>query len=77
KSSGVLPARRMIIAGSGLFLMAAAYEYLKNGGQLLGIMEQTSMLNKIKFFPQIFHQSAKFWEGARYLSLIGKINPRK
>lgn len=70
KSSGVLPARRTIIAGSGLFLMAAAYEYLKNGGQLLGIMEQTPMLNKIKFFPQIFHQSAKFWEGARYLSLI-------
>lgn len=70
KSSGILPARKMLIAGSGLFLIAAAYEYLKNGGHLLGIMEQTPMLNKIKFFSHIFHQFSKFWEGARYLSLI-------
>lgn len=70
KSSGVLPARRMLIGGSGLFLLAAGYEYLKNGGHLLGIMEQTAWLNKIKFLHQIFHQFSKFWEGARYLSLI-------
>ncbi|RLE04010.1 MAG: FAD/NAD(P)-binding oxidoreductase [Candidatus Aminicenantes bacterium] len=70
KSSGVLPARRMLIGGTGLFLLAAGYEYLKNGGRLLGIMEQSPWLNKIKFMPQIFHQFPKFWEGARYLSLI-------
>jgi len=70
KSSGVLPARKMLIAGSGLFLFAAAYEFLKNGGKLLGIMEQSPFWNKIKFFPQIFHQSSKFSEGGRYLSKI-------
>jgi NADPH-dependent 2,4-dienoyl-CoA reductase/sulfur reductase-like enzyme len=70
KSSGVLPAKKMLMAGSGLFLFAAAYEYLKNGGKLLGIMEQSPFRNKIKFFPQIFHQLPKFLEGGRYLSKI-------
>ncbi len=70
KSSGVLPAKKMLMAGSGLFLFAAAYEFLKNGGELLGIMEQSPFWNKIKFFPQIFHQLPKFSEGARYLSKI-------
>lgn len=70
KSSGVLPARKILLAGSGLFLFAAAYEFLKNGGELLGIMEQSPFWNKIKFFPQIFHQFSKFAEGGRYLSKI-------
>jgi len=70
KSSGVLPARKILLAGSGLFLFAAAYEFLKNGGELLGIMEQSPFWNKIKFFPQIFHQFSKFAEGGKYLSRI-------
>ncbi|MFW6123982.1 MAG: FAD-dependent oxidoreductase [Acidobacteriota bacterium] len=70
KSSGVLPAKRVLLAGSGLFLFAAAYEFLKNGGEILGIMEQSPFWNKIKFFPQIFRQSPKFLEGGRYLSKI-------
>ena len=70
KSSGVLPAKRMLMAGSGLFLFAAAYEFLKNGGELLGIMEQSPFWNKIKFFPQIFRQCSKFIEGGRYLTKI-------
>jgi len=70
KSSGILPAKKMLMAGSGLFLFAAAYEYLNNGGKLMGIMEQSPFWNKIKFFPQIFHQYPKFLEGARYLSKI-------
>jgi len=70
KSSGILPAKKTLMAGSGLFLFAAAYEFLKKGGELIGIMEQSPFWNKIKFFPQIFHQSSKFLEGARYLSKI-------
>ncbi|MFW6160508.1 MAG: FAD-dependent oxidoreductase, partial [Acidobacteriota bacterium] len=70
KSSGILPSKKMLIAGSGLFLFASAYEYLKNGGQLLGVMEQTSFSNKFKFLSQIIHQLPKFQEGAKYLSRI-------
>lgn len=70
KTSGVLPAKKMLIAGSGLFLFAAAYEFLKNGGDLQGIMEQSSFSNKIQFLPQVFHQFPKFTEGGRYLAKI-------
>jgi D-hydroxyproline dehydrogenase subunit alpha len=70
KSSGILPARKALIAGSGLFLFSAAYEFLRNGGELLGIMEQSPFVNKVKFFPQLFHQLSKFAEGAKYLSKI-------
>jgi NADPH-dependent 2,4-dienoyl-CoA reductase/sulfur reductase-like enzyme len=70
KSSGVLPAKKMLIAGSGLFLFAAGYEYLKNGGELLGIMELSSMSDKVKFLPQVTHQFAKFSEGGKFLAKI-------
>lgn len=70
KSSGVLPAEKIMIAGSGLFLLAAAYEVLKNGARVLAILEQTPMLNKLKLLSQFFHQFSKFCEGARFLSRI-------
>ena len=70
KSSGVLPAKKMLIAGSGLFLFAAGYEYLKNGGKLLGILELSTMSDKVKFLPQLTHQFAKFSEGGKFLGKI-------
>jgi len=70
KSSGVLPARKMLLAGSGLFLFAAGYEYLKNGGKLLGILEQSTMLDKVRFLPQLPFQFAKFSEGGKFVAKI-------
>jgi len=70
KSSGVVPAREMVIGGSGLFLLAVAYEALKNGVRLPGILEQTGLLDKIQMIGQLPHQFSKFVEGARFLSRI-------
>lgn len=70
KSSGVLPDREMLIAGSGLFLFSVGYEFLKNKGKLLGIMEQTGMMDKVKMLPLLFHQFSKFAEGGKFLSRI-------
>lgn len=70
KSNGVLPARNMVIGGSGLFLYAAAYEFLKNKGKLLGLYEQTGMIGKIKMVPTLLGQIPKMAEGARYMSKI-------
>ncbi|MCK4765001.1 MAG: FAD-dependent oxidoreductase [Candidatus Aminicenantes bacterium] len=70
KSSGVLPAERMVIGGSGLFLFAAAYEFLKNGGKVDAVLEQTPMFEKMKLLSQFFHQFSKFTEGAKYLLRI-------
>ncbi len=70
KSSGLLPAKKTLIAGSGLFLFAAAYEFLRNDGELLGIMEQSPFSNKVKFLPQLVYQLPKLAEGVKYLSKI-------
>ena len=70
KSFGVLPAKKMLMAGSGMFLFAAANEFLKNGGKLVGLMEQSGFWNKIKLLPQAIHHFSKFSEGGRYIARI-------
>ncbi len=70
KSSGVLAAGEILIGGAGLFLLAVAYEVLKNKGRVTAVLEQTPMLSKIKLLSQFFHQFSKFTEGAKFLSRI-------
>ncbi len=78
KSNGVLPAQNMVIGGSGLFLYAAAYEFLKNKGKLLALLEQTGMMGKIKMVPTLLGQVPKMVEGARYMSkiVLSGVRPR-
>jgi len=68
KSSGVLPAGKILIGGSGLFLFSVGYEFLKNKGKVVAILEQSGMMDKIKMVPTLFHQPSKFVEGAKFLS---------
>lgn len=70
KSSGILPAKKILIGGSGLFLFSVAYEFLKNKGKVLAVLEQTGMMGKIKMLPALTHQFAKVTEGAKFLSKI-------
>lgn len=70
KSSGIIPAEDMVIAGSGLFLFAAAYEALRNGVKVTAVLEHTGLFNKVKLISQLFHQLPKFVEGAKYLAKI-------
>jgi D-hydroxyproline dehydrogenase subunit alpha len=70
KSSGVLPAPKVLIGGSGLFLFAVGYELLKNKAKVHAILEQTGMMDKVKMLPLLFHQFAKFAEGGKFLSKI-------
>jgi NADPH-dependent 2,4-dienoyl-CoA reductase/sulfur reductase-like enzyme len=70
KSSGILPAKNILVGGSGLFLFSVAYEILKNKGKVPAVLEQSGMLDKIKIIPQLFHQLSKFAEGAKFMSKI-------
>jgi NADPH-dependent 2,4-dienoyl-CoA reductase/sulfur reductase-like enzyme len=70
KSSGILPAGKMLIAGSGLFLFSVGYEFLKNKGKVLALLEQTGMMDKIKMLPLLFHQFSKFAEGGKFLARL-------
>jgi len=68
KSSGVLPAKNILIAGRGLFLFSVGSEFLKNKGKVLAILEQSGMMDKLQMIPVLFHQLSKAVEGARYMS---------
>lgn len=70
KSSGVLPARKILIGGSGLFLFSVGYEVLKNRGKVLAVLEQAGMIDKTKMLPVLIHQLSKLSEGAKYLSKL-------
>ena len=77
KSSGVLCAEKMVIAGSGLFLLAVGYEYIRNGGKLLALFEQSPMLKQLRFLPLLPYQFGKFWEGGKYIMrlLLSRVPP--
>jgi len=70
KSSGVLPAREILVAGSGLFLFSVAYECLKAGARVRAVLERTGVLDKLPLAAQLPRQWPKMTEGARFLSRI-------
>ena len=70
KSSGVLPARDVVVGGSGLFLFSAAYEFLKNGAKVHSITESTGITGKMAILPPLLHNLSKVAEGMRYLTKI-------
>ncbi|HSQ36143.1 MAG TPA: FAD/NAD(P)-binding oxidoreductase [Candidatus Binatia bacterium] len=70
KSSAVLPARDLLIGGSGVFLYSVAYECLKAGARVQAVLEQSPMLDKIPLAWQLLHQLPKLSEAARFLSKL-------
>jgi len=70
KSSGILFSKKILIGGSGLFLYSVAHDFAKNGGTVVAVLEQTSMVDKLAFLTQVPYQFSKLAEGARYVSKL-------
>jgi len=70
KGSGVLPAREILIGGSGLFLFTVACELLENRGRVLAVLDQGSMVRKVPSLRLFLYHIPKFTEGARYLGRL-------
>lgn len=70
KSSGIVPSKKILLGGTGLFLFAVGYEFLKNKGKVIGILEQSGMIDKLKMVPLVFSQFSKFAEGGKFLAKI-------
>jgi len=70
KGSGVLPARELLIGGSGLFLFSVAYECLKAGAGVRAVLERTGVADKLPLAAQLPMQLPKLSEGVRFLSKI-------
>ncbi len=70
KSSGVLPADPLLIGGSGLFLLAVAYEVLRGRGRVQAIIDQKPFLEKAAILGPSLRHISKLGEGARFLFRI-------
>ena len=70
KSSGILFSKKILIGGSGLFLYSVAHDFVKNGGTVVAVLEQTSMVDKFAFLTQVPYQFSKLAEGAGYVSKL-------
>ena len=70
KNSGILPDKRMLIAGSGLFLLSAAHEFMRAGGKVISVLEDSGMLSKIRMLPAVLPFPVKMTEGARFVSSL-------
>ena len=70
KGSGVLFSKEMLIGGSGLFLFAVAYDYMKNGGRVLGVLDQTALLAYLPLLTLGLHHFSKLAKGTRYVSTL-------
>ncbi len=70
KSNGVLPAEEIVLAGTGPFLYAVAYEILKAGGKVKGIYELKKFKDQIVFSKGLLNFPAKLVEAFVYLEEI-------
>lgn len=70
KSHGLLPAGEVLVAGSGLFLMAAAAECLRHGMKVRAVLEATPLGDKLPLLAQLPFQPAKLAEGLRIMARL-------
>ena len=63
KISGVSPGKRVVVAGTGIFLWAVASTVLKAGGQLVGLVEarkhRLSLLDLLVRYPERWLEAAR------------------
>jgi len=70
KGSRVLPSNKILIGGAGIFPYAVASEILMNNGQVMGILDQNRLVEKMAFAAGLFHEKSKIGEGNRYLAKL-------
>jgi D-hydroxyproline dehydrogenase subunit alpha len=69
KGSGVLPAREMVVAGIGPFLLALSAEFLGNRGKLLSILDTGRLRDKLVLATTGLYSLSKLMEG--FFHLVG------
>jgi len=70
KSSGVLPAAKMLVAGMGPLLVAVAAEFHRNGGSVPAVLDMSRMRDKLSVLTQTVHQISKLKEGISDLASL-------
>ena len=70
KSQGVIPEGRVLVAGTGPFLYLAASQLIKQGANVVEVLEASSRVSLMKRGMQLWRYPALAWKGLEYLSTI-------
>ncbi|MBN1225356.1 MAG: FAD-dependent oxidoreductase [Deltaproteobacteria bacterium] len=70
KSAGVLPAREILIGGSGPLSLALASEVLDNKGRVISVLDQNSLSENLRILYVLHRQIPKLMQGAHYLARL-------
>ncbi|MBI5579673.1 MAG: FAD-dependent oxidoreductase [Deltaproteobacteria bacterium] len=70
KQSGILPAREMLVGGTGLFLAAVARDIQKSGGRVPAVLNETAFFQQVPPPGLMARQFAKFAQGGAMLARL-------
>jgi len=70
KGQGILPAESIVLAGSGLFLLAAAAETVRAGGKVTAVLEATPFARKLGLLRPLLALPGKSAEGLGLLATL-------
>lgn len=70
KSSGILPAREILIGGSGPLPLVLANELLNHGGRVLGVVVEPFLMAQLPFLKFWRRQTGKLLEGTHALARL-------
>jgi len=74
KSQAVLPGQRVILAGSGPFLLPVAAQLISGGAEVVAILEASHPSRWMRKLPSLWGQWERFGEALEYLKVIHSVD---
>ena len=72
KSQGVIPQGKILIAGTGPLLYFTAAQLVKNGANVIGVLEASPLSQWMKWIFQLMRSPKLLWKGIQYLLILKK-----
>ena len=72
KGSGVLPGQRILVAGTGPFLLAVAYALISAGGNVVAVVEANDPLHLARHTRSVLPAAGKSADLAKFVAVLAK-----
>lgn len=72
KAHGVVPGQRVVVAGTGPFLLPVATALADAGAQVVGVHEAAAVTGWLRELPAVVRNPAKLVEGATYTAALAR-----
>jgi NADPH-dependent 2,4-dienoyl-CoA reductase/sulfur reductase-like enzyme len=76
KNQGILPGRRILVSGSGPFLLPVAVQLVKAGAEVVGIFEAMQQLALWRMLPALLAFPGRFHQLRKYLGILQRAGVR-